>query len=651
VRSFEDLRAEALALFSQLTGIARARGAGEAAARLSASQRQLLEERLLVVACGEFKRGKSSLLNALLGDPDLFPVDSFYATNMITTASYAATERITVSLVSADGNLVETEISRSEIASYGTESGNPGNTRQVQLITIQTPNPQLAHGLTLVDTPGIGGVYDQHSAVTLGFLQSASALLFVTDITQPLLQSELDFLRHAAESARVADDADGLVVALTKIDAVDDFDAIAANTRAKLAEVTGRLPAAIPLVPVSARSKLDYLRNGSPDYLSLSNCTELEQVLWTALARRKARALLSVALADLDRSTHALLIPVEVEARALSGEDRELSALAVQMQDRAAWFANLRDHSNQWRSDLADRLHAVRDELQQRGQQELGVVWDQCQAVYLHNDRYLAAPDLLLNQVIADAASTFSAISELAGRAAARAVKEFSLQHGLELQRPEVARLPDPPVLLGHLSVDPSEIERPASGSKAWIQAADGVKTVGSAGAGVGLVVGAVVGSAVPVLGTAVGANVGWVAGFVIGSSVGAVSGYRDATMEAKDKGIQMRSDLLWAKLQPLRRSQEMHLNEALDDLVYSYISAATQELNSRVAQEHEGVAEAAARLQALRDRAEHTAELRRRELAGERAPLDQILAQVGALAEAAARLGGTITAGLDGAG
>jgi GTP-binding protein EngB required for normal cell division len=648
VRTFEDLRAETLALLSQLSDIARARGAEEAVARLSASQRHLLEERLLVVACGEFKRGKSSLLNALLEDPGLFPVDSFDATNMITMASYSATERITVNLVSADGNLVETEIPRSEIAGYATESGNPGNTKQVQLITIETPNPRLAHGLTLVDTPGIGGIYDQHSAITLGFLESASALLFVTDATQPLLQSELDFIRQAAESARMTDDTDGLVVALTKIDAVADFDEIAANTRAKLAEATGRPPGATPLVPVSARCKLDYLRNGFTEYLNLSNCAELEQVLWAALARRKTRALLSAALADLDRTAHALLIPIEVEARALSGEDRELITLAVQMQDRAAWFASLRDHSEQWRADLAGKLHAVRDELQQRGQQELGMVWDQCQAVYLHNDRYLTAPDLLLSQVIADAASTFSAISELASRATARAVKEFSLQHGLELQRPEVARLPDPPLLLSQLSAELSETERPVSGSRTWTQAADGVKSVGTASAGVGMVAGAVIGSMVPVLGTAVGANVGWVAGFVIGSSVGAVSGYRDAAREAKDKGVRMRGDLLWAKLQPLRRSQQMHLGEALDDLVHGYISAATQELDSRVVQEHEGVAEALARLQALRDGAERAAGLRRCELTGERAPLDQILARVGALAEAAARLVGALPEELD---
>lgn len=88
MRTFESLRAEVLELFTRLSDIAAARGAEEAARRLAAGKQRLLDERLVVVVCGEFKRGKSTLLNALLGDRGLFPVDAFYATRVITTAAY-----------------------------------------------------------------------------------------------------------------------------------------------------------------------------------------------------------------------------------------------------------------------------------------------------------------------------------------------------------------------------------------------------------------------------------------------------------------------------------------------------------------------------------------------------------------------------------
>jgi len=651
MHSFESLRAETLGLFGELSDIARARAAEEATQRLEAGRQRLLDEQLLVVVCGEFKRGKSSLLNALLEEPDLFPVDTFYATCLITTAGYAATESIGVTVAEADGEFRRHEIGRHEIAAYATEDGNPHNAKQVQLITIQTPNSRLAPGITLVDTPGIGGVYEEHSAVTLGFLQSASALVLVTDATQPLLESELDFIRRAAESARVTDDADGLVYALTKIDAVDDFAGILANTKAKLAEVTGRPADDIPVVPVSARAKLEYLRNGSPDDLDLSNFDALEQVLWTTLARRRARALLGTALADLDRAANALLIPIETAIQALSGQDRKLTELSVETEDRAAWLAELRGNKDRWRSDLADQLGQVLTQLQERGQEALKGVWHDCETVYLHNDRYLAAPDLLLNQVIADATAAFGMVSELADRAAARALQDFSARHGLELRRPGIGRMPDPPVPREHIYLDLSKADRPESGLLLrWTRAAKGTKSASTAGAGVGMAVGFVAGFIIPGVGNLVGMNVGWLAGYVLGSSTGAVAGYRDAMKETESTGVRLRSERLWAELQPLRRSQETYLSDALDELVGQYVTAAIRELESRIVQQHESMVEALARLRMLRDQAEQTAESRRAELAAERAPLDRILSRIGRLGTAAARLGGVSAAEQDGA-
>jgi len=156
---FDDLRTKTLTLFSELSEIAQSRGAGEAVQRLAAGRQLLLDERLVVVVCGEFKRGKSSLLNALLEEPDLFPVDAFFATCLITTAGYAPEETISVTVAEEDGSLRQLVIKRGDIASYATESGNPRNVKRAQLISIETPNPRLANGLMFVDTPGVGGVY------------------------------------------------------------------------------------------------------------------------------------------------------------------------------------------------------------------------------------------------------------------------------------------------------------------------------------------------------------------------------------------------------------------------------------------------------------------------------------------------------------
>lgn len=639
---FADLRAATLRLFSELSGVAESRGAGEAVERLAAGRQRLLDERLVVVVCGEFKRGKSSLLNALLEEPDLFPVDSFYATSLITMAGYGPEESITVTVADEHGSPRRIDIERSDIASYATESGNPRNGKRAQLVSIETPNPRLANGLTLVDTPGVGGPFEQHSAVTLGFLENASAVIFVADATQPLLESELDFIRRAAASARITDDAAGNLFVLTKIDAVDDFEEILTNTQAKIAAVTGWPIGSIPIVPVSARAKLDYLKTGSAESLELSNFSALEQVLWASLAERKGRALLGAALADLDRGAHALLIPIETEMRGLLSGDSDLAALTVQTEDRAAWLTELHDNKGTWRADLTRQLDGMLHELQKRGLDELEHQWSRCETVYLHDDRYLRSPEMLLNQILADAGAAFSAISELASRHAARVLQEFSLRHGLELRAPEARRLPDPPLPVTHLFDQGSSTDRPGPGlSKRWKMAADGSTSASKAGAGVGMAIGAIVGSVVPGVGTIVGLNVGALVGFTLGSTVGTLTGYWDAVKEAESQKVTVQRDRLWAELQELRRAQQTSMSESLADLVAEYTTAAIRELENRIAQEREGVAEAVARLEAIRNRVEHAAALRREELVAERAPLDRVFEKIRGLSTRIAALDG----------
>lgn len=641
--TFESLRADILELFRQLGDIASARNADEARRRLDSARQQLLDERLVVVVCGEFKRGKSSLINALLEEPGLFPVDTFYATGVITTAGYAEPESVTVTTRPTPETIEQFEIRRDEIAAYATESGNPGNAKHVELVAIHTPNRRLAPGLTLVDTPGVGGVFEEHSAVTLGFLQSASALLFVTDATQPLLESELAFIRRAAETARVIDDPDGYLFALTKIDTVGDFGPVLANTKAKLAEVTGRPAEAIPVVPVSSSAKLEYLRNGSPDYLELSNFAVLEQTLWAAVARRRARALLTSSLTDLGLAAQALLAPLETENRALSGETRELTALAVQTENRATWLGQLRDNKDSWISDLANRLSEARNDLKSLGHERLDQVWQQCQTAYLYDDSYLGAPDLLLERVIADAAVAFAEVSELASRRAARALHAFSTRYGIELRRPEIEALAMPPAPPLRLSGNGPKTEKPRAGVRRWTLAAEGSRGASMAGASVGATVGGLIGTLVaPVAGTFIGMNIGGMVGFTLGSTAGTLTGYREAVKDAAEKGVQLRRDRLWAELEPLRKSQETTLAEDLEELMDDYVAAVTRELDSRVAQEQESVADALARLTALRDRADQAVERRRAELAAERAPFDRAFEQIGRLATGVAELGGT---------
>lgn len=641
MRTFEDLRAEILQLLDELGDIVQTRTAEEARHRLSAARERLEGTRLVAVVCGEFKRGKSSLLNALLEEPDLFPVDSFYATNVIITASYAAEERITVVVAEDNGSLRHLPIKRGEIASYATESGNPDNAQQAKLITIETPNSRLASGLKLVDTPGVGGVYEEHSGVTLGFLPQADAIIFVTDTTQPLAESELAFVRRAADAARITDDADAQLFVLTKTDLIGDFQAVLSNTKTKLAATTGRPAESLIVTPVSARAKLAYLKSGDDEYLEFSNFAELERVIWAALNRRRPKAILSGALGDLETATRSLLRPLEAESWKQERTVEETAALATQTSERSARLAELRDSHAAWRDELRAELLQVCQNLHERAQDELNQLWHRCEAVYLYRDDYLANPSRLVNQLAADAASIMGSVNELTSREAARVLRDFSALHGLTLQHTEIGRLPDPPVPAANVPADLSAGGPAMSKLSALDATARGTGASSPIGRAVGAAIGAIIGTCLlPGPGTIAGLQYGSLIGAALGSMFVELSAYRSAVTEVKEKNAEARRQRLWDQLDPQRKDQERHFDDAIDKLIDAYTDGVIAELESRILQEQQSVADTLRRLSAARATTERQAEERRAELAMQRQPLDRIRDRIDQLAVAVSRLG-----------
>ena len=151
----------------------------------------------VVCVVGEFKQGKSSLVNGLLGR-DVCPVDDDVATAAITLVRYgdepAAAVRRRV-----DGQQVAEHIAIEDLPTWVTEGGNPGNERGVERVEIAVPSALLKQGLVLVDTPGMGGLGAGHAAATLAFLPFADGVILVSDASAELSAPEVEFLGRASE--------------------------------------------------------------------------------------------------------------------------------------------------------------------------------------------------------------------------------------------------------------------------------------------------------------------------------------------------------------------------------------------------------------------------------------------------------------------
>ncbi len=160
-----------------------------------------------VVVVGEVKKGKSSLINALLDNKELLPEFKEIATSVAFKIIYGEEAKNTVffkkkysEAIDDDSDLVDLEnyeelsaitISDSDLEDYGTEKGNPGNEKNVEHILIELPNEILKTGIEIIDTPGLGGMFQYHAEISWKYLPTADAVLLVLDSTDsPLTREE-----------------------------------------------------------------------------------------------------------------------------------------------------------------------------------------------------------------------------------------------------------------------------------------------------------------------------------------------------------------------------------------------------------------------------------------------------------------------------
>jgi len=123
---------------------------------------KLAEDRFTLAVLGQFKRGKSSLMNAIIGR-ELLPIGMLPLTSAITVLKYGPIERL---VVRRDGSNFPEELPVSALAEYVTEKGNPANRKKVQTACVELPVPFLRRGIEFVDTPGIGSAITANTATT-----------------------------------------------------------------------------------------------------------------------------------------------------------------------------------------------------------------------------------------------------------------------------------------------------------------------------------------------------------------------------------------------------------------------------------------------------------------------------------------------------
>ena len=234
---------------NELQSIATEVGATEIAADVRALSVRVAEGLFYVACVGQFKRGKSTLLNALVGMP-LLPTGVVPVTAVITIIRYGEALRAVVRFEDRADDMIDPH----RVGDYVTEEKNPENGKRVRAVELYAPSDLLASGMCLVDTPGLGSVFRQNTETTRAFLPHIDAALVVLGADPPVSGEEADVTEEIARDVR------HMVFVLNKADRLGDrdVDEAARFTRTALQK---RLGQDVRLFTISALERLNGSRS------------------------------------------------------------------------------------------------------------------------------------------------------------------------------------------------------------------------------------------------------------------------------------------------------------------------------------------------------------------------------------------------------
>lgn len=379
----ERVNAGLIPLVDKAASFSATLGRSDLVKRLEQTRSRLLDPYVRVIVVGQFKQGKSKLVNALVNAPAC-PVDDDIATSVPTSVSFAEHPAAFV-LVRNDSGPEQTidrmPIPLDDLAEFVSERGNPGNKQDIVGAEVMLPRELLRGGLRLVDSPGVGGIESTRSVSTLAALSTAHAVLLVSDASQEYTEPEVQFLRHALRvSPNVA-------AVISKTDMYPEWREIEKIDRSHLLDV-GK----VPVFTVSSDLRMLAAREQDRELNEESGFPALVSHLRRDVLGRAEIVHQRGAVHDLVSVVDQLALTVKTELNALLHPE-DTPQMIARLEEAKTRADEFRGRSARWQVTLSDGIgdliadteHDLRDRLRKVQREaetaidegDPGPIWDQ----------------------------------------------------------------------------------------------------------------------------------------------------------------------------------------------------------------------------------------------------------------------------------
>jgi len=304
---------------------------------------------LVISVIGQFKRGKTSFINAVL-EAAVLPVGIIPVTSVATKIQYGEA-LAEVHFKTGDHQIVALD----QVVGYIAEQQNPNNQKGVSFVNLFLPDDFLRAGITLVDTPGVGSIHQNNTDEAYAFMRDSDAIIFMLSVDSPINEIEREFLTEARNYAAK------FYFAINKTDTISpsDLEAYLGYCHDILCEIMA--VEAIELFAISAKTKvgIDALFIKIAEDIKVS----ADRIIMNSV-QIKFREVLRVALSHLELYRRAYGMPLKNLEEKRSELEEKLSSLDQITRDSTFYLlCHIDELLEQIRAELQDGSAGIRDVL------------------------------------------------------------------------------------------------------------------------------------------------------------------------------------------------------------------------------------------------------------------------------------------------